>query len=233
MNDSRETAAKPGYKTALTIVRTLRAELLGLPEGAFIGSVTDLMTRFGISRSTMRQAVRVLEHEQLLISKRGVSGGFYVGRPRIDSIVAATATYLHSRQAGIKDFIAVARTLNIEMARLAAMCSDQERRDRLTRFLDEVWSHKFGSSTDLVRADRVLESLLADMADSPLIDLFLKVVYELGIKSSTPEQTPNTPKRIKEWQKQRRELCDAVLAGDGAAAIRIGARHYDIVQTWL
>jgi GntR family transcriptional regulator, transcriptional repressor for pyruvate dehydrogenase complex len=233
MTESQTLDFKSGYTTARTIIKILRPELLAAPEGAFIGSVNDLMTRFGISRSTMRQAVRVLEHEQLLISKRGVSGGFFVGRPRIDSIVSSTATYLHSRHVGIRDFIAVARTLNTEMARLAAQSTNQVLRDRLTKLLSDKWQNDFATQLDLVRADRDLEGVLAQMAASPVIELLLRVVYDLGIRTLSAAQGPNSASRRKLWQSQRLALCEAVLDGDANAAVKIASRHYDIVSEWL
>ena len=233
MTESQTADTKSGYTTARTIIQLMRKELLAAPEGAFIGSVNDLMTRFGISRSTIRQAVRVLEHEQLLISKRGVSGGFYVGRPRIDSIVAATATYLHSRQVGMRDFIAIARTLNIELARLAALSTNQTLREKLAQSLADVWSIEFTVQRELVRADRALEGLLAEMAASPVIELFLKVVYDLGIQTLTDGQGPNSLERMEQWRLQRLDLCEAVLAGNAEAAVKIASRHYDIVDDWF
>ena len=233
MTREHATKAKNGYTTANEIARILREELLSAKQGAFIGSANDLMARYGISRSTMRQAVRVLEHEQLLISKRGISGGFYVGRPRIDSVVAACASYLHFRNVTVKDLIAVARTLNVELARLAAQCTDTDLRGTLARSLDENWRQDFASTAALVRAGRELEGLLSAMAGSPVIELLLKVVYDLGIKSSTSTQVPNTPERIAVWRQHRLELCEAILAGDVDWAEKVGRRHYDIVETWL
>jgi GntR family transcriptional regulator, transcriptional repressor for pyruvate dehydrogenase complex len=222
-------AAEP-YRTARDIIRILRSELLALDEGTFVGSVASLMGRFGISRSTLRQAIRVLEHEQLLVAKRGPSGGFYASRPRIDSVVAAAAGYLHARNVEVADFLAIARILNNEMARLASQCSDPVLRQQLAAMLDRTWRGNL-SPNEVVKADLELEQLLTRMAGSPMIELFMRVTYSLGLR--TLNEGWMTAPRARPWQRQRLAVGEAVLSGDLARATAVSDRHYDIISKWL
>jgi len=54
--------------------------VLAAKEGALIGSEESLIADLGVSRSTLRQAARLLEREGLLRVKRGINGGYY-GQP--------------------------------------------------------------------------------------------------------------------------------------------------------
>lgn len=221
-----------GYRTARDIVVLLRQELLAMREGEPLGSVEDLMRRFAISRSTLRQAVRVLEHEELLTAKRGVSGGFFAARPRMDSVVSSATTYLNSRDASLWDFIPVARTLNIELARLAAACQDRALIEELEQSL-AIWRSMEPAPMDMLKADQVFERLLTRMAGNPVIELLLSLVYRVGLRTLPGDSWPLSGEPALRWRRQRLDLGEAIVAGDADRAMQVAARHYDLVGEWL
>jgi GntR family transcriptional regulator, transcriptional repressor for pyruvate dehydrogenase complex len=55
---------------------------------------TDLATMFGVSRSTVREALRSLASENLVVTKRGVNGGTFVAEPSTDSLSSYMETSL-------------------------------------------------------------------------------------------------------------------------------------------
>src|SRR3546814_2566982 len=52
-----------------------------LDEGDSLGKETELIERFGVSRPSLREALRILEAEGLISVIRGVLGGVVVHRP--------------------------------------------------------------------------------------------------------------------------------------------------------
>jgi DNA-binding FadR family transcriptional regulator len=228
-----DTLSRPSYTSAGTLVRILRTELLATAEGAFFSSSQDLITRFRISRSTLRQAIRVLEHEQLLVSKRGVSGGFFAARPKVNLVVAAMSSYLFAKEVRLSEFITVARPLNTELARLASACTDQDLRDRLAETLANNWKAPFEDWNEVLRADRALEDLLGTMADSVMIKLLLQLIYQVGLKKYTIDSGPDPRGRLEAWRLQRLALGEAIHARDTTTAVAVAARHYDIIEPWL
>ena len=60
-------------KTAELVAGTLRRMVVDgqLKEGDFLPNEAELMTHFGVSRPTLREAVRVLESERLVEVRRG------------------------------------------------------------------------------------------------------------------------------------------------------------------
>ena len=59
-----------------------RLIILGeLDEGDSLGHEPDLIERFGVSRPSLREALRILEAEGLISVVRGVQGGVVVHRP--------------------------------------------------------------------------------------------------------------------------------------------------------
>src|SRR6202165_6341277 len=66
-------AAIRSPKTAELVVRTLRRMVVDgqLKDGDFLPNEAELMSHFGVSRPTLREAVRVLESERLVEVRRG------------------------------------------------------------------------------------------------------------------------------------------------------------------
>lgn len=62
------------------IVRYLRAEIAGGVPGTRLPSESELCQRFGVSRMTARAALQILDHEGLIVRRRG-RGTFVASRP--------------------------------------------------------------------------------------------------------------------------------------------------------
>src|SRR3954452_24826625 len=82
---TRATQAVPGKRREKPqqVADELRQLIVAgeLEEGEMLGSEPDLIERFGVSRPSMREALRILETEGLISVRRGVFGGVVVHRP--------------------------------------------------------------------------------------------------------------------------------------------------------
>src|SRR6185503_6345871 len=65
------------------------------PVGEVLGSEPELLERYGVSRAVFREAVRLVEHQQVAQMRRGPGGGLVVTEPSIEAIIDATLLYLH------------------------------------------------------------------------------------------------------------------------------------------
>src|ERR1700733_11935074 len=72
----------------------LRAQIIGndLAPGTRLPSEAQLIEQFGLSRATVREALRLLEAEGLILVKRGPRGGLTVSRPNPSHISRSMAT---------------------------------------------------------------------------------------------------------------------------------------------
>jgi DNA-binding FadR family transcriptional regulator len=72
-------------KTAELVAMRLRSQIVHgeLAAGDVLPTEAHLMERFGVSRPTLREAVRILETESLISSRRGTRGGAQVTGPDI------------------------------------------------------------------------------------------------------------------------------------------------------
>src|SRR6202008_2145866 len=71
--------AKRAAKVADLIVEDVMAS--GWPVGEVLGSEAELLERYQVSRAVFREAVRLVEHQQVATMRRGPGGGLVVIEP--------------------------------------------------------------------------------------------------------------------------------------------------------
>jgi len=74
-----------------------------LCEGDSLGHEPDLVERFGVSRPSLREALRILEAEGLVTVVRGVRGGVVVHQPDERMTARTAALVLQSRNVSLSD----------------------------------------------------------------------------------------------------------------------------------
>src|SRR3546814_20122980 len=74
-----------------------------LDEGDSLGKETELIERFGVSRPSLREALRILEAEGLISVMRGVLGGVVVHRPDQRQTARTAALVLQARHVPLAD----------------------------------------------------------------------------------------------------------------------------------
>lgn len=117
-------APVPAY---LQVAELLRRQILDghLVAGDRLPPEVDLGEKFGVSRSTVREALRVLASRDLVRTRRGVSGGTFVNE--VDA--AQVAQYLEVSlglmsgrdERGVEQMLEAREVLEVPCARLAAM----------------------------------------------------------------------------------------------------------------
>lgn len=73
----------------------------GWTVGRYIGSESELITRFGASRDAVREAIRLLEARGSIVIERGRRGGLRLAEPDLDWAAGAFAMFL--RASGFSD----------------------------------------------------------------------------------------------------------------------------------
>lgn len=134
--------------------------------GEAIPSESALMAELGVGRTTLREAIRVLEYAGILEVRQG-SGTFVRSLSGTDSF----ATRL--RQARVTEVFAVRRALELEIVRLAAMNRTMESLCSM-RLALETMSQSMGANADMafLEADMAMYRVLAEATkNSVLVEL--------------------------------------------------------------
>lgn len=122
-------------KRASRIAREIEADIVrrGWPVGATLGSESALQQRFGVSRSVLREAVRLVEHHQVARMRRGPNGGLIVCEPDARPATRAVVIYLEYRNTTLDDLLDARLVLEPLAAALAAEHIDEAASRRCDR----------------------------------------------------------------------------------------------------
>ncbi|OHV39290.1 MULTISPECIES: FadR/GntR family transcriptional regulator [Pseudofrankia] len=115
-------AAAPPQRMAAVVANEIRARIAEgrLADGDRLPSLAGLAAEFGVSRPTLREALRILEMESLLTLRAGDRAGAQVHHP--STLVAAqlAGTVLEARQVTLGDYFHAVRLIEPAMMELAA-----------------------------------------------------------------------------------------------------------------
>jgi len=141
----REAAARKAQRPRLRekpqqIADELRRLIVSgrLSEGESLGREPDLVERFGVSRPSLREALRILEAEGLISVVRGMLGGVIVHEPDGRMTARTAALLLQARNVSLAD-VHEARSL-LEPTAVRVVASLRSRRSavaELRRLIDE------------------------------------------------------------------------------------------------
>ncbi len=111
-----------------TVKSKLREISLAADEGAIVGSEDDLIALLDVSRSTLRQAARVMELHGFLRVRRGIGGGYFATRPDEKSLQAIVGAYLDTLDLKYEDVTDVASVLWVDVLTRAARLNTPQAR---------------------------------------------------------------------------------------------------------
>jgi DNA-binding FadR family transcriptional regulator len=223
---------KPGIDPAIGIADALREEILHTGEGQFLGSEQQVMDRFGVSRPTMRQAMRILQSEGLLRVRRGVNGGLFAQPPTPATVAKALSVLLRHHNATHDHITDALFALTAEVVRLAARNPDSGARRRVR---DEIVGLE--PPPDLDERTRILIAagqfgeLMAELAANPAVSLLVEVFLQV-----IPEQVASAKGVEGNYEASRafhRSVADAVAKGNGSRAERLVTAMREEVHHWM
>ncbi|WP_018638382.1 FadR/GntR family transcriptional regulator [Parafrankia elaeagni] len=117
----------PPARAATAIASEIRARIAegSLAEGDRLASLAELSAEFGVSRPTLREALRTLEMESLLELRAGDRAGPLVCHPSTQVATQLAGTVLEARRTTLGDFFHALRLIEPAMVELAATRFDQ------------------------------------------------------------------------------------------------------------
>jgi GntR family transcriptional repressor for pyruvate dehydrogenase complex len=121
----------------LEVATRLRDQILAgeLSAGDRLPTEAELCERFGVSRSTIREALRMLSSQRLVTTSRGVGGGSSVAQIRHDDVTEMLRDSIlllaNTEGATVAELIEARELLEVPAARLAASRRSEEQLERL------------------------------------------------------------------------------------------------------
>ncbi|MGB8386678.1 FadR/GntR family transcriptional regulator [Mycobacterium sp.] len=221
-------------KLASKIARHIEADIVrrGWAIGESLGSEHALQQRFHVSRSVLREAVRLVEHHQVARMRRGPGGGLIICEPDAGPATRAVVIYLEYLGTTLGDLLDARLVLEPLAATLAAERIDEAGIDRLRAVLraEEHWK------PGLPAPRKEFHIALAEQSKNPVLQLFIDIVMRLttryALQSRTDSATEAT-EAVDHMHKHHSGIVAAVTAGDSARAKTLSERHVEAVTSWL
>ena len=197
----------------------------GMAPGDRLGREEDLAQRFGVSRPTLREALRLLSSAHLVRATKGPGGGIFVaatpeqgiGRSVTDSV----ASMLSADSIDLEELIETRMLLEIPLAGLAAQRASEGDVAALRAVLDEAGDSTHG---ELFRGlDRRLHGLIAQMAGNRLARAFTDWIGEVLQPPLHALIEPAVVDAV--VVEQHRDIVRAIERGDPTAAERAMREH--------
>jgi DNA-binding FadR family transcriptional regulator len=221
-------------RTALELASlSLRKIVLSMEPGTLIGSEDALIAKVGYSRSTVRQASRLLEREGLLLVRRGINGGYFSARPDAGTIEATVSSYMETLDVDADDTTVIASALWVEAMRKAAKADRAEAQALADRLSAKVKGIKDGASFDRIR-----EIELQSQAEIFALarSTYVKLIFDINVAFSRrrfsapiPDDTSEEHLRfVKAWRDGKLLELSALAAGDVELAAMAGRHLRDV-----
>jgi len=87
-----------------------------LKTGARLPSEAEMIAQFGVSKGTVREAMRILEAQGLIVTRTGPGGGSFVGEVTAEKAKALLANYFYFQELSIADIYRLRKLLEPELA---------------------------------------------------------------------------------------------------------------------
>lgn len=225
MTASPQQRRAPVLKTA---VHRLRELALAAQPGDFLGPEEELRDLLGVSRPTYRQAVLMLEQDQLLTRRMGPHGGCYASRPDANSVARRAALYLQIEQATLHDLMDVLQGLQQHALTAACLCADDGARSGLRLFLNGLAEEsRLDDLAWFLERERAFEHHILAMANNPALRLFFQIARKFVDDSPASQLLVASPAmrrlRAAAWTR----IGEVVLAGATAEAIELSRQQHN------
>lgn len=216
-------------KAAGVLAEALREKILQgtLDEGVELPSERELGEQAGVSRATVREALRILESEGLIETRLGRRGGSSVLRPSTAPIERSVGIYIRGQRIRLQAVLETRGAIEPSAARYAALHRTDEDLEELERCQQRVeQTARAGDIAGYIQANLDWHVQVVRASHNELLIAFITAVAKAVYLESDIEGFNSGEVREAVIRAHRRVM-DAIRAGDGDAAARRMERHVD------
>jgi DNA-binding FadR family transcriptional regulator len=224
-------------KTAELVAGTLRRMVVDgqLKDGDFLPNEAELMAHFGVSRPTLREAVRVLESERLVEVRRGSRTGARVRVPGPEVVARPAGLLLELSGATIADLMTARSGIEPMAARLLAESGTAEAFDELDQMLADHIPAGWQSGR-LAETTGDFHRRMVQLSGNATLDIIAGMLHEITVRHTAfafAEGRPVSKTDYDKLMRSYRRLMQLLRAGDGAAAEAHWRKHLDTARELL
>ncbi len=194
-----------------------------LRPGMRLASELDLCSQFGVSRTVLREALRMLSGRGLIRIEKG--RGIFISKLSPETVTTPLELYLHQHGADLKstDIIRARQLIEPPIAAEAALHHTSDDARQLQEDFDAMSSWT-GGNDGLANLDLAFHQHIAIASGNSVVPLLVVPIHAFmpKIKSSVHQVVENARYSAIEWH---RRILNAILEGDAEAA-RINMEYH-------
>jgi DNA-binding FadR family transcriptional regulator len=224
-------------KTAELVAGTLRRMVVDgqLTDGDFLPNEAELMAHFGVSRPTLREAVRVLESERLVEVRRGSRTGARVRVPGPEIVARPAGLLLELSGATIADVMVARSGIEPMAVRLLAESASAEDIDELETMLTVAIPAGWESGR-LAEATGEFHRRMVELSGNATLTIIAGMLHEITVRHTAfaiKERHEVSKADYDKLSRSYRRMMTLVRSGDGAAAEAHWRKHLDTARDLL
>lgn len=227
IGECRENLQDRVYYQVIEYIKTLvREGKLGF--GGKLPSEREMMERLGMSRNSIREALRTMEHMGLIESRQG-KGNFLVNHVE-RSLRSVFSMLLFMKESNYLEVSHLRRAMEAQAFDLAVVSLKQEDREKFHEIMKRI---RPGDYRAMVQADHDFHRMLIVSSGNYLLSLLMDALSQVCQEEITMI-LENTTKENKEWWCGiHNKICRCLMEGqreEGMAAIEA---HYNWIDERL
>jgi GntR family transcriptional regulator, transcriptional repressor for pyruvate dehydrogenase complex len=201
--------------------RILRGEF---PEGTSLPPERELVSQTAMSRTTVREALRILEVQGLVTIRTGRAGGAFVRRPDSDSVASSVELLIRGRQIRLDDLLETREAIEPQCAGLAALYRTDEDLARLDELNDRIEEIDSSSLTEFLQANVDWHMAVAEASHNELLSGMMRALSR-AIYAATDNQGFVDDAVRATTVRAHRSVTKGIRDQDREAAVRRMNRH--------
>jgi DNA-binding FadR family transcriptional regulator len=215
-------------KAAEVIADRLREQIIrgDLQDGDLLSNEPNLAAQLGVSKPTLREALRVLESEGLLQVRNGVRGGPRVTAPNEATVARYVGRYLQYKGVHVDDVLDAVGFIELPAVGLLAQRPRAKDVDQLRRFIDD--SERAGEPIDAARGLNAFHRLIVELTRNRTTAVMHGLLEEVVLATDRQialSYEPSFEPEVKKVHSVHRQVVTLIAAGDGEAATDLWRRH--------
>jgi GntR family transcriptional repressor for pyruvate dehydrogenase complex len=204
-----------------------------LDEGDSLGHEPELIERFGVSRPSLREALRILETEGLISVVRGVQGGVVVHRPDHRLTARTAALVLQAKNVSLADVFDARTIVEPAAVRLVASAKGHKASARALRALIAEQEQAIEDPASFAEANARFHRELVAMAGNQTLEIVVEMLNEVVVRAVTAvshgEEGQETVGTRRRGVRSQERLAQLIEEGDAESAEEHWRTHMGVV----
>lgn len=208
-------------KVSELVAREIVHDMRGMAAGSKLPPEAVMLDHYRVGRASLREALRLLEVQGLVVIRSGPGGGPVVAPVDSRHFARMSSLYFHLSGATYRDLVESRLVMEPVMARLAAERQDPTDVERLQEFLrtapETEDSHRY------LQQSSQFHALLSGMSGNPVLDIMGRSLKDLYTDRLEGLIFPaEARKRV---QDEHAQIARAIIKGNAPRAEKLMREH--------